>query len=63
MRSIGQVVAWGQLRSAGRQGSSIADDLIDFAKKQEWQTEVLKYSIGYSQQVQKDWQKFRESIA
>ena len=60
MRSIGQVVAWGQLRSSGRQGSSIADDLIDFAKKQKWQTEVLKYSIDYSQQVQKDWQKFRE---
>ncbi|MEH1934427.1 MAG: hypothetical protein V7L14_12055 [Nostoc sp.] len=32
MQTMGEVTAWDQLRSGGRQGSAIADDLIKFAR-------------------------------
>lgn len=30
--TMGHIVAWGQLRSAGRQGSALVDDLMDYAQ-------------------------------
>ena len=58
MQSLGNVVAWAHLRSSGRQGSAIADQLIEFAGKSEWKTEVMEYAKTYSQQVTCDWQEF-----
>jgi len=58
MRSLGQVVAWSHLGSSGRQGSAIADQLIDFASKSKWKDEVMEYAKKYSQQVHQDWQEF-----
>jgi len=52
------VVAWAHLRSSGRQGSAIADQLIDFASKSKWKAEVMEYAKAYSQQVTQDWQEF-----
>ncbi len=56
---MGEVVAWGQLRSAGRQGSAIADELITFAQDQQWSKDLLEYARHYSQKVQSDWQEFQ----
>lgn len=61
MRSLGQVVAWSHLRSSGRQGSAIADQLIDFANKNKWKKEVMEYAKNYSKQVTQDWQEFRSA--
>ncbi len=58
MQSLGQVVAWSHLRSSGRQGSAIADQLIDFASKSKWKSEVIEYAKAYSQQVDQDWKEF-----
>lgn len=58
MQSLGQVVAWSHLRTSGRQGSAIADELINFASKSKWKNEVIEYARTYSQQVKKDWQEF-----
>ncbi|WP_103670300.1 DUF2252 domain-containing protein [Pseudanabaena sp. BC1403] len=58
MQSLGQVVAWSHLRSSGRQGSAIVDQLIDFASKTKWKTEVMEYAKAYSQQVRLDWKEF-----
>ena len=58
MQSLGQIVAWSHLRTSGRQGSAIADQLIDFASKTKWKTEVMEYAKAYSQQVHQDWQEF-----
>jgi uncharacterized protein (DUF2252 family) len=58
MQSLGNVVAWAHLRSSGRQGSAIADQLIDFASKSKWKAEVMEYAKAYSQQVTQDWQEF-----
>jgi uncharacterized protein (DUF2252 family) len=58
MRTLGQVVAWSHLRSSGRQGAAIADELIFFAEKSKWQTEVLQYAKEYCKQVEADWKEF-----
>ena len=67
MRTMGQVTAWDQLRSGGRQGSAIADDLIAFAKGQTsipatsttyWRNALLDYAQAYSLQVEADYKDF-----
>lgn len=62
MQVLGQVVAWSHLRSSGRQGSAISDELIDFANQSQWKSEVVEYAKSYSQQVNQDWQEFRRDI-
>ncbi len=61
MRTMGEVTAWDQIRSGGRQGSAIADDLIEFAHLPEWSDQVLDYARSYSVQVQADYRLFREA--
>lgn len=61
MWSLGKVVAWSHLRSSGRQGSAIADQLIGFVSKSKWKIEVMEYAKAYSKQVYQDWQEFRQS--
>lgn len=42
--TMGHMVAWGQLRSSGRQGSAITDELIDFAQGKKWRGKLLESS-------------------
>jgi len=56
IRDFASLCAWGNLRSGGRQGSAIADDLIAFGKNsKEWKKELLAYTFNYSKQVKKDY--------
>ena len=57
---MGKLVAWGHLRSGGRQGSATSDTLITFASQAAWQQPLLEYAISYSAQVVHDWQRFCE---
>ncbi|WP_295952137.1 DUF2252 family protein [Rhodoferax sp.] len=52
--TMGQIVAWGQLRSSGRQGSAIADELVDFATRPKWQSKLLAVSLECAQHVEQD---------
>ncbi len=52
--TMGRMVAWGQLRSAGRQGSAIADELIDYAKGKKWQNQLLESSHDLAKQTMRD---------
>jgi uncharacterized protein (DUF2252 family) len=57
--TMAQTNASGQLRSTGRQGSSIADELMAFAgHSKQWQAEVLQYAKKYAQQVLTDYQAY-----
>lgn len=60
--TMAEVTAWDQLRSSGREGSAIIDELIDFAKSSEWHNFILEYAVNYSQKVNQDFQEFRQSI-
>ncbi len=52
------LTASAQLRSSGRQGSAIQDELIAFGQDTRWQQPVLQYASNYARQVKKDYQSF-----
>jgi uncharacterized protein (DUF2252 family) len=62
MESLGQTVAWAQLRSSGKNGAVIADELIDFARLDKWSSELINYAEAYSQQVEMDWVEFSKGV-
>ena len=58
IEDMAQRTASAQLRSTGRQGSAITDELIYFAQNGDWH-QVLDYAKNYSQQVKSDFEKFK----
>ena len=54
MRNMGRIVASAQLRSGGRDGSAIADELIDFGQAK-WRKALLGAARDCAEQVEKDW--------
>lgn len=52
--TMGQMVAWAQLRSAGRDGSATADALIDFGQRRKWKVSLLAASHDCTVQLRKD---------
>ena len=58
INDMARLTASAQLRSSGRQGSAIADQLIQFAGDNKWQQDILAYAINYTKQVKKDYKKF-----
>jgi uncharacterized protein (DUF2252 family) len=57
-RDFALLTSSAQLRSSGRQGSVIADDLIAFGRSGGWQKAVLDYAIDYAEKVKTDYQFF-----
>lgn len=62
IETMASLQAWGQLRSAGRQGSAIADELIAFGERSDWQEAALCYSRNYARQVVTDWKHFCKHV-
>ena len=58
---MAMLTASAQLRSSGRQGSAIADELILFGQNNEWQKKVIEYASNYSDQVKKDYGEFAKA--
>lgn len=58
LRVMAQVVAWGQLRSSGQQGSAITDEWIAFGRNRSWVRPVLDYARQYADIVRSDWKEF-----
>ena len=63
LRAMGELVAWAQLRSSGRQGSATADAFIDFASRRQWREQLVDYAQAYSEVVKGDWHAFRRARA
>lgn len=59
IHTMADVVAWAQLRSAGRQGSADADALVDFGTARAWRRPLVSASRRAAKQVVADWQTFR----
>jgi uncharacterized protein (DUF2252 family) len=57
--TMGNIVAWAQLRSAGRGGSATADELIAFASRQKWTEQILAVSQDCATQVHEDWETYK----
>ncbi len=61
LRTMGRIVAWGQLRSAGRQGSAIADELIAHGHERRWHQPLLDAAHEAAAQVEHDWKRYAEA--
>lgn len=60
--SMGRLSAWGCLRSGGRQGSAIADELIAFGREADsWQEPLLDYAQQYASQVRSDYKTYAQA--
>jgi uncharacterized protein (DUF2252 family) len=57
----GELIAWAQLRSAGRQGSAIADELIELGRGDWWQQELMAYARFYAARVESDYEEYRKA--
>jgi uncharacterized protein (DUF2252 family) len=61
MSVMGNLVAWAQLRSSGRQGSAIADELIAFGQSKKWKKQLLDAAQDCAAQVRRDWQTYSKA--
>jgi len=55
---MAMLTASAQLRSSGRQGSAIADELIAFGENTGWHESILNYAVKYAKQVELDYREF-----
>ncbi|BBP00840.1 DUF2252 domain-containing protein [Sulfuriferula nivalis] len=60
--TMGELVAWSQLRSSGRNNSAITDMLIDFAQKKKWQQVLMDIAEQCTLQVVQDWKVYAEAF-
>jgi uncharacterized protein (DUF2252 family) len=58
IKDMAMLTASSHLRSSGRQGSTLADELIAFGKDHHWQEGLLAYAIAYAAKTKKDYQSF-----
>ncbi len=58
MEDMAFLTASAQLRSAGRQGAALPDEMIAFGKDDHWQKGLLDYAISYAGQTVKDYHSF-----
>lgn len=56
--TLGQVLAWDQLRASGRSGSATADELMAFAGNDDWTSEIMASAGAMSDLNRQQWQVF-----
>lgn len=58
MNTFGRLTASAQLRSSGRDGSAIADELINFGSNNQWIQALLDYAKLYAGTIKKDYRDY-----
>lgn len=58
---MGQLAAWAQLRSSGREGSATTDELIEFWRDENHQHKLLSLALQCKAQVDQDYAAYREA--
>ncbi len=59
---MGRMLAWAQLRSAGRNGSATPDELIRFSLRKKWKEKLLTASYACAEQVRQDAAVFNRAF-
>ncbi|MBA3827684.1 MAG: DUF2252 family protein [Taibaiella sp.] len=55
---MAMLTASAQLRSSGRQGAAVADELIAFGQNNQWQEVILEYATQYAKKVGNDYKAY-----
>lgn len=58
LQTMAEVLAWSQIRSSGRKGSALVDDLIEFAERKKWRGRVLEVSQECAHRIESDWKLY-----
>ena len=58
VNSMAELSAWAHLRSGGRQGSSIADELIAFGSRTDWRLPLIELATQCEAQGAADWKTY-----
>jgi uncharacterized protein (DUF2252 family) len=58
INNMALLVASAQLRSSGRQGTALIDDLIEFGKDDQWKEAIIEYGRNYAGKIREDYQQF-----
>jgi uncharacterized protein (DUF2252 family) len=58
INSMAELSAWANLRSGGRQKSAIADDLIAFGSRRDWQLPLIDLATQCEALVAADWKAY-----
>jgi uncharacterized protein (DUF2252 family) len=61
--TMGSILAWDQLRASGRSGSAGADELIAFAQRGDWVSEMLNAATEMTTLTQQQWKSFTEALS
>jgi uncharacterized protein (DUF2252 family) len=56
--TMAQALAWAQLRASSRQGAAHVDELIAFAERRPWRTQLIALARQCSAQVETDWKNY-----
>ena len=59
MTTLGNMVAWGHLRSSGRKGSATADELTDFWKKRSRAEKLIGLARACAERTATQWEEYR----
>jgi uncharacterized protein (DUF2252 family) len=59
--ALANITASAHIRGGGRQGSSIADDLITFSGQKLWQQQILAYAKAYEGKLTSDYASYCEA--
>ena len=62
LATMGQVLAWDHLRSSGRAGSAIADELVDFGHRADWRQALHEGSIQSAAVARSDWKAYAQAF-
>jgi uncharacterized protein (DUF2252 family) len=58
--TMGEIVAWGQLRAAGRDGAAPPARMIAFGARRDWRRVLVELADHCSEKLLGDWKAFRE---
>lgn len=58
IEDMARLTASAQLRSSGRQGAAIGDELVAYGQDLHWRKPILVYALEYSKRVKKNFQAY-----
>lgn len=62
LANMGELTAWAELRSSGRQQSAIADTLVAFGEDTSWRFPMIEFALEYSRVIAAQWAEYCDAF-